>query len=201
MLTVGDFLQLKVTTEPMRLTELAQQQVAALLKPGDHALDASVGNGHDTLFLARCVESGGRVYGFDIQAQAIAATETLLQRHGIDWVTLYHGDHSNLQQQLPKECRLRAVMFNLGYLPGSNKEVVTRADSTLRALQACLPYLANPAIMTITAYRGHPGGEQEYQAVHDWVAQLPSAHQVQTYTQQHSRRPAPVLFSVKYRGL
>lgn len=154
------------------LTELAKQRVAEVLCNGGLAVDATVGNGHDTLFLARQVGPAGHVWGFDVQPDALAAAATLLAEHGIaDRVTLVHAGHQDMQAHLPAHAhgRLAAVMFNLGYLPGSDKQLTTGPDTTLAALVAAAANLAPGGLLSVLAYRGHPGGQAEADAVRRWL--------------------------------
>ena len=124
----------------IRATELAQLVLRQTIKPGDWAVDATVGNGHDTLFLAQRVGPPGRVFGFDVQAAALAsAAERVL---GLDQITLFHAGHEHLAERLPAEAkgRLAAAMFNLGYLPGGSHEIVTRTQTTLAGLSQALDH-------------------------------------------------------------
>jgi predicted methyltransferase len=181
----------------MRLTELAHQKLAALIQAGDKVVDASAGNGNDTLFLAEKVTASGKVYAIDIQAQAITATSALLRSKNIDWVELLHADHADLANLIPPFCRLRAAVFNLGYLPKADKSVTTRASSTLTALNACLKFLAHPAMISILAYRAHPGGEDEYREITAWLESLDSEKfAIQSYSVPNTRNPAPVLVTI-----
>jgi predicted methyltransferase len=179
------------TTPPRRpLTALAQQRLAAVICAGDLAVDATVGNGHDTLFLARQVGPDGHVWGFDVQQQALAATARQLLEHRLtDRVTLVHGGHELLSETLPASARgqLAAVMFNLGYLPGSDKRVTTLPRTTLAALAAARDQLRSGGLLSVLAYRGHAGGQQEAQAVAGWLAN--SDLHLETF-----ESPGPVLF-------
>ncbi|HKJ87699.1 MAG TPA: class I SAM-dependent methyltransferase [Gammaproteobacteria bacterium] len=150
----------------------SHEAVRACLFPGALAVDATVGNGHDTLFLARAVGSGGRVEGLDIQASALtAARERLEQAGALDRVRLHQGGHEALLRILPEAARgrVRAVMFNLGYLPGGDKGVVTRPDSTLAGLEAAAGLLAPGGRIAVVGYPGHPGGAEECEAVSEWA--------------------------------
>lgn len=139
---------------------------------GDVVIDATAGRGRDTLFLAECVGQSGRVISIDIQADAIAATRSLLESRGFeDRVSLYQMDHA-LMAELTMG-KVRAVVFNLGYLPGSNKKVITLASSTIPALRTGLDLLEAEGIMALTVYRGHPGAEQEAGAVQELLKNLP----------------------------
>ena len=156
---------------PPRLTAIAQAAVTEVLVAGMTAVDATVGNGHDTLFLARRVGDTGRVYGFDVQATALDAARTRLASAGLAGrVCLLQAGHEALAQRLPMPLRGRvgAVMFNLGYLPGSDKHCITQARTTLPALQLAADWLAPGGLLTVLAYRGHAGGEREADAVAEW---------------------------------
>jgi predicted methyltransferase len=180
------------TVSPRRraLTARAQQRLAEVLQEGDYAVDATVGNGHDTLFLARQVGATGHVWGFDIQADAIAGAREQLLALGLQRrVTLLQRGHQELAEALPAEVhgRLAAVMFNLGYLPGSDKRVTTQAGTTLAALVAARAQLRPGGLLSVLAYRGHPGGQQEADAVAAWLAR--SDLQVEV-----AESPGPVLY-------
>ena len=147
------------------LIALAHRRVADVLAPGDMAVDATMGNGHDTLFLARCVDTSGRVYGFDIQPKALEATQQRLDAGGIyaDCYKLYLKSHSSMANHVPNG--IKAVMFNLGYLPGGDKSRITRVETTLSALEAGLGLLAPGGVLSVMCYPGHDGVGQESEAV------------------------------------
>ncbi len=157
------------------LVQQAHHAVGAVLNPGDTAIDATVGNGHDTLFLATRVGSVGKVYGFDIQQQALdSAYRRLLQAGVASQVSLYHAGHETMGLLLPESVqgRVKAVMFNLGYLPGSDKLRTTAASTTLAALQMALGMLAPGGVISVLAYTGHPGGREEAELVKLWASAL-----------------------------
>jgi len=181
----------------MRLTELAHQELTEIIHPGDVVIDTCAGNGYDTLFLAQKVGCNGRVYAFDIQAEAIESTRRKLDNQHIERVQLIHANHADLAEFIPSDIRARAITFNLGYLPGADKTIATCARSTLTALNTCMNYLDNPAMISILAYRGHPGGEEEYQEIVHWVQSLTSDFTVRQYSSPNTRSPAPVLMLIK----
>jgi len=152
----------------MRLTQLAQDLVRARLSAGMIAVDATAGNGHDTLFLAQSVGPTGIVYAIDIQSASIAATRERLLSEGIDKsVVLIHASHDNWSAILPAEHyqNVDAVMMNLGYLPGGDQAIKTKAESTIKAIREAFAWLKSDGILTVLAYIGHPGGEDECAAV------------------------------------
>lgn len=155
------------------LPKLAHERVAVHLRLGDTAIDATVGNGHDCGFLLRQVGPDGFVYGFDIQAAAIAATrqKNAEARH----LCLVQDSHAHLKAHIhPRHAgNIMACMFNLGYLPGGDKRIITQAPSTLAALAAASGLLAVGGLLTVLAYPGHPQGDLETRQVAAWCGQLP----------------------------
>lgn len=163
------------------LIPLSRRVLAAALASGREAgapcaLDATAGNGHDTLFLASQVGDAGRVWAFDVQTAALAAARARVAEAGlVERVVFVHAGHERLGEILPPDVagRLYAATFNLGYLPGSDKKTVTHAPTTLAALEALLPLIAVHGLLCVHAYLGHSGGEAEGAAVARWFEGLP----------------------------
>ncbi len=152
----------------MRHTQLAQDLVRARLSAGMIAVDATAGNGHDTLFLAQSVGPTGIVYAIDIQSASITTTRQRLLSEDIDKsVVLVQASHENWAAILPAEHyqKVDAVMMNLGYLPGGDQAIKTKAESTTKAIREAFAWLKPGGIMTVLAYIGHSGGEEECGAV------------------------------------
>jgi hypothetical protein len=165
----------------------AQLLLADRLAPGDIAMDATAGNGHDTLFLARCVGLEGHVYGMDVQDAAVTETRRRLSEAGIaeSAFTVVRAGHETMDATVHPEHRrkLAGIMFNLGYLPGSDKTVITRTETTLLAVNAAVELLKPGGLLTIAVYPGHEGGAQEQKALAEWAASLPP----RSYEVQHLR--------------
>lgn len=183
---------------------MAQQLAARALRPGDAAVDATAGNGVDTRFLAETVGAKGVVYAFDIQAEAIASARARLEKN-VDakpcgTVHFLLADHADMKRHIPTALhgRIGAVMFNLGYLPGGSRpDVVTKPDSTLRALASALELLRRDGVLTTVVYTGHPGGPEEAEAVENWAAGLPSEqYQTLCYRFINQPRHSPYLLAV-----
>jgi SAM-dependent methyltransferase len=142
------------------------------VREGDLAVDATAGNGHDTAFLAELVGPGGRVWAFDVQRCAIDATAARLVALGLGArVELICGGHETVAEFAPSG--LGVVMFNLGYLPGGDHALVTRPETTVRALSAALRLLRPGGVLTCVVYPGHPGGTEEAAAVRAAFARCP----------------------------
>ncbi|GLI58792.1 hypothetical protein VaNZ11_000550 [Volvox africanus] len=180
-----------------RLTTAAQAVWAQVLQSGDIAVDATCGNGHDTVFLAQTIGPNGHVYGFDIQDAAISSTRKRLESHlAADCrprITLHQACHSRMQE-LCGSGLARVVAFNLGYLPGAgDKTVVTATQSTLAAVEAALEVVMPGGVISILAYVGHPGGKEEYEAVRRIVSELSPSYWVSSETKLLNRPTAPIL--------
>jgi SAM-dependent methyltransferase len=181
----------------MRATELAHLLMRQSLEPGDCVVDATVGNGHDTLLLAELVGKSGRVIGFDVQDAALAAAKERLD--GLPQVSLIRAGHENLAEYLPvdQQKKLAGVMFNLGYLPGASKVITTCSETTLPALKQALAQLKINGLVTLVLYPGHIGGEEEAEAVWSYAQQLPQAFAVTRHVRINSLRPAPQLMVIE----
>ena len=156
--------------------------------PGDLALDATCGNGLDTLLLAELAGEGGRIWGFDLQPAAIAATRSLLEREGrLSSVELFEASHDRLAEFVPPG--LSAAVFNLGYLPGGDTSLVTSPESTVTALRQAARLLKPGGIVTISLYTGHDGGPEEALAVESWGASL-SPRDFNVWCSRQLNRPA-----------
>lgn len=184
------------------LTETAQQIIGRSLESGQVAVDATTGNGHDTLFLARTVGAHGRVFGFDIQEQALSMTQQRLEdNHASACVTLFQVSHIEMVNKIPNyyHSHIQAIMFNLGYLPGGDKSVITRAESTLTALAQACQLLATGGAMTILAYPGHAGGESESFGVHQWLSRLDSINYACSVFPSIEKKGVPRLYHLLKR--
>lgn len=142
---------------------------------GALVVDATAGNGHDTVFLAKLVGARGRVAAFDVQPDALAATRKRLEENGLgDNVDLILCGHEKMADALPPAWHgnVRAIFFNLGYLPKSDRAVKTSAATTLPALDAAMALLAPGGIVSLTVYTRHAGGFEESAAVAAWLENL-----------------------------
>ncbi len=189
----------------LRAVEFSHHLLREHLFPGDMAIDATAGNGHDTHFLAQLTGPDGMVYAFDVQGGAIAATRQLLERWGVpgDSWNLIHAGHETMLEAIPAiwHGRAGAVLFNLGYLPGSDKSVTTGAATTVAAIRAALTLLRPGGILVAVLYTAHPGGKEEAQAVLDFCAgmQPREFHSIE-YRTVNSRNHPPSVVAIEKAG-
>ena len=146
---------------------MAHDFLAQVITQEDIVVDATMGNGHDTLFLAKLAK---QVYAFDIQEQALEKTSQRLQEAGLTNAELILQGHETVDQFVRE---VKAAIFNLGYLPSADKSIITQPQTTLEALEKLCQMLIKGGRIAIMIYYGHEGGDIERDAVLDFVSQLP----------------------------
>ena len=159
----------------MQLTSLAKSFIASSPLVSPLAIDATCGNGHDAVFLARLVGDVGHVHAFDTQTEAIHASQQYLDAENLSSRTSLHKlNHADMLNVLPESCigNIGASMFNLGYLPGSDHHLTTQAISTIGALEICCDLLCTGGKMSILCYPGHTTGAEETAGVLNWFKSL-----------------------------
>ena len=149
----------------------AAELVESALYPGARAVDATMGNGHDALWLCRLVGERGRVYAFDVQPEAVERTRALLEREGVAERAILHCmGHEHMAEVVTEP--VDAIVFNLGWLPGFEHGITTRVETTLRAVDAALSILAPEGLLTVCVYPGHAEGMRELEALTEWAKAL-----------------------------
>lgn len=143
---------------------------------GETVIDATCGNGNDTLFLSKLVGDNGRVVGFDIQKEAIEATGNLLKEHDRTNMTLVHDSHARLYKYVSSEATIGGAVFNLGYLPRSDKKIITKPESTIEAIDKMLPLLKTKGMIIVVVYHGHDGGKDEKKELLKHIIKLDQKH-------------------------
>ncbi len=154
------------------LKELHKHFILEHLGEGDTAVDFTMGNGNDTLFLSRTVGESGRVYAFDIQPLALESTERLLKSESApENYTLICASHHRVKEFV--DGPIKAGMFNLGYLPGSGqKAVTTMRETTMPAVEAAIDLLAPDGVLIVAIYPGHEEGALEGEMLREYFKTL-----------------------------
>jgi hypothetical protein len=200
------YLEMEAVMGFLSILNFAHKLLEERITPGETVIDATAGNGFDTVFLAELVGPKGTVHAFDIQQQALSTTQQRLTQMQSDssHVRLHLCSHVLLKELVPEVDlnSVGAVMFNLGYLPGGDHGAVTSADSTLPALREASIALRIGGIITIALYTGHEGGEDEASAVRKWAEQLPQKQfHVLEYRFMNQKSHPPYLIAVEKRQL
>ena len=142
--------------------------VSGVVKAGNIVIDATAGNGGDTVFLAKLVGQEGRVYSFDIQQIAIDRTKEKLKNEGLESrVTLVKDGHEKMETYLSGD--VDAIMFNLGYLPGGDHRIGTKGNTTIKAIESATELVRVNGIITIVLYYGGESGFEEKEQVLEYI--------------------------------
>lgn len=149
----------------------AQAIVTAAIGEGSRVVDATMGNGHDTLWLAQSVGETGRVIAFDVQQAAIDKTRERLSAEGLSGrAELILGGHERMGEFVTES--VDAIVFNLGWLPGTPHQCTTKVETTLRAVASAARLIKPGGVVTICVYPGHEEGLKEREALIDWARGL-----------------------------
>jgi len=178
------------------LLTLHKYFLSAHLSEGCTAVDFTMGNGHDTAWLSKTVGETGRVYAFDIQQQALESTARLLKEEGCpENYTLIHDSHANVKEYVKEP--YQAGVFNLGWLPGADKTITTRRESTREAVNAAIELLDHGGILLIAVYPGHPEGKLEGEMLSEMLSEI-SRFQMSVARLQIINSPtSPYFFTVE----
>ena len=150
---------------------IASDVLHQVIQEGDTVIDATLGNGHDTVMLAELVGPSGKVIGFDIQKDAVGRTSALLLDNSLlERCELYAEGHQNIANRVHEP--VKAAVFNLGWLPGGDKSITTLWETTQVAISAALSLLVKGGVCTVCAYPGHDEGDRERFALMDWLSTL-----------------------------
>lgn len=184
---------------------MAQHYWLDLVKPGDTVIDATCGNGHDTLKLCQLAlaEGKGKVYAFDIQQEAIESTRSLLRaqlpKEVQERIELHFQSHESFPESLTAES-VSLIVYNLGYLPGGNKNLTTNHLSTRQSLEQALPLIKSSGAISLTCYPGHPEGAQEQKILLEFAANLSPLEWSCCHNVWLNRKAAPTLLFIQRRN-
>lgn len=137
------------------IIDIAHHLMKAYITKDDIVVDMTMGNGHDTLFLAQISQF---VYAFDIQKQALEITQKRLDDNEIHKAKLILDSHENIQTYVNK---YKYVIYNLGYLPNGDKAITTTSTSTITSLKIVMEDILEGGIIFMVIYPGHDEGKVE----------------------------------------
>lgn len=154
------------------ITDWCAQFIRQQIKPGDLCIDATMGNGNDTLLLCKLCGDCGHVLAFDIQPIALKNTAALLQKEQVpDNFSLILDSHSHMNQYANPET-VSCIVFNFGYLPGGDHSLATSEKTSISALTCALSLLKKGGILSLCIYSGGDSGYQERNAILSWLKTL-----------------------------
>lgn len=173
-------------------TDMLHVLLKQVICKGDCVVDATAGNGHDTVFLAEAVGDEGKVIAMDIQAEAIEATRRRLRENLLEnRVELHQVSHVEIGR-LVAAGSAKVIVFNLGYLPGSDRALITQAETTLQALAESVLALKKGGVLAVICYPDHAGGDDEAAQVSGFLRGLGN-FRLARYELLSTHRAAPFL--------
>ena len=174
-----------------QITDWCHRMVETHIEKGDLCIDATMGNGNDTEFLCSRVGAQGKVLGFDIQQAALEHTrERLEKKLAYRNYELYLESHERMGEHAAADS-VSCIMFNLGYLPAGDHALATRAESSIKAMEAGLKLLKKGGVMSICIYSGGDCGFEERDAVLAWLRTLDSRKFLALVTKYYNRPNHP----------
>ncbi|MFC3418453.1 class I SAM-dependent methyltransferase [Salinicoccus hispanicus] len=178
-----------------RILPQAKQLAEEVIQLGDTVVDATCGNGHDTKFLSECTGETGKVYSFDVQAQALDNARALCEsKNNIEFIL---DSHAFVDSYI-KDASVKAAMFNLGYLPKGDHTITTSHDSTLPAIDKIFNLLDDGGRIIIVVYHGHPAGKIEKDALLDALSKWPQKEaQILKYQFINQKNDAPFIICIE----
>lgn len=179
-----------------QITEWCRHFIELQIKPGDLCIDATVGNGHDTLFLSRLTGTTGHVLAFDIQQTALDSAKMRLEKHGAPKnVTFLLDSHSHMENYARPDT-VSCIVFNFGYLPSGDHAIATRSETSIPAIRQGLELLKEDGLMSLCIYSGGDTGFEERDALLEYLKTLdPKKYLVilSCYYNRPNHPPIPVL--------
>jgi len=180
---------------------LAHKFVAEHVKPGDFCIDATAGKGRDTVFLCELAGSQGRVLAFDIQQDAVAQTQALVDARGYrDIARVILDSHSNMEQYAEPES-VDCILFNFGWLPGGDHTIFTRPETSIPAIEAGLRLLKPGGVMSLCIYYGGMSGYEERDALLAYLAGIDNLQYTVVVNTFHNRSGDPPIPVFIYKDL
>ncbi len=151
--------------------DISHKIIKDTIKLGDTVIDATMGNGNDTVLLAELIGEEGKVFAFDIQDLAISNTKYKLEVKGLTGrVNLIKDGHENFDKYIDKE--VSAIMYNLGYLPGGDHNIYTMPETTRASLIIGMEKLKVGGIISIVVYYGGDSGFVEKDDIVEFIKSI-----------------------------
>ena len=152
--------------QPQHITEFFINNIPV----GTIAIDATAGNGNDTLKLCRAVGDKGKVFAFDIQQTALDNTKQKLEENSFSNASLILDSHENMDKYV--ECKVSAIVFNLGYLPGGDHSLCTKYETSIKAIEKSLELISDDGFISVTVYYGKNSGTEEKKQVFKYLKSI-----------------------------
>lgn len=184
-----------------QITYWCHEVIRSQARKGGRYIDATMGNGNDTLMLCELAGESGEVFAFDIQGQAVDATRALLEKNQV--TTKYHlilDGHEHMDNYV-QTGSVDVICFNFGYLPGGDHEIATRASTSIVAIQKGLALLKSGGMMSLCVYSGGDTGFEEKDCILNYLKELSPKEYTVIVNQYYNRGnnpPMPIFIFKNY---
>ncbi len=179
-----------------QITQWCANFIRQQVQEGDLCIDATMGNGNDTLLLSQLCGTSGKVYAFDVQKPALEATQAkLTAENAPENYTLLLESHANMSEYVSPDS-VSCIVFNFGYLPGGDHTLATKAETSIQALTTALSLLKKGGMISLCIYSGGDSGFEEREQILIWLKGLdPHRYLVikSDYYNRPNNPPIPVL--------
>ena len=183
----------------MNFTQKSHEEVSKFLKTADVVVDATSGGGFDSLFGASLLSESGKIFCFDVQQTAIERTKKRLEQGGyLAKAHFFQIGHEQMSEVLPTDIfgKVNCFFFNLGWLPNSDKQVITKPQTTIKALRSAIELAdKSKCILSVLCYKAHDGGMQEFLEVEKFLMSV--GEKIERFTDANNPL-SPELFVVKF---
>ena len=185
------------TVQTFSPVAVAHMVLAEKLKTAEIIVDATCGNGWDCLFLAQNSLAIAKIHAFDIQKESILKTQQLLAKNQLsDKVVYYQDNFVNIKKYLAK--KIDITIFNLGYLPGGDKQITTSVEDLLKILPEIMEILAEQGVIVLVSYLGHEQGKKEFAWLEKYLPELSNkVYNVGKYQLFNHQKPSPIVYIIE----
>lgn len=174
-----------------QITEWCHEIMRSQVQQEGYYIDATMGNGNDTLFLCQLAKEKGHVLAFDIQEEAVSATRNLLRTHGYEkQATLIQDGHEHMDAYADENFA-DAICFNFGYLPGGDHQIATRLHTSIEAIEKGLRILKSGGMMSLCIYSGGDTGFEEKEGILAYLKELPAKNYTVIANEYYNRKNQP----------
>lgn len=182
--------------------ELINIRINEVVKSDSIVLDATLGNGNDTYKLLNILDSNGKLYGFDIQKEALNNTRQKIEKiknlASKDY-RLILDSHENLDRYI--NYKLDYVIYNLGYLPGGDKSITTLAESTIKSVKKSMDLLNNNGLINIVVYHGHAQGKDEKRSIEAFLKEInQDKYHILKHEFINQKNNPPILYEIEKKN-
>lgn len=178
----------------MNALRLSHQVVKSQIQEGSLCIDATAGNGGDTVFLAKLIGPSGKLHAFDIQEQAVNSTLKRLQEENLANRCKVHLMGHEHMREFAESASVDCIMFNFGWLPGGDHHVGTRAETSIEALKQALNLIKPGGIISLCLYYGGLSGFEERDALLAFFQEIDSGEYTVLLHDFLNRSGCPPLF-------